>query len=83
MARFRIEDLTGEQYDEVELLLGAEVTNETPLRKLARAVGYVRTKAVDPSVKYDEYNKLTVAQQITDSGLVDSEDDEAGKGKTS
>ena len=83
MARFRIEDLTGEQYDEVELLLGAEITPDTPLRKLARAVGFVRTKTVDPSVKYDEYNKLTVAQQIEDSGLVDAEDDDAGKAETS
>lgn len=83
MARFTLDELTGEQYDEVELLLGSEVTADTPLRKLARAVGFVRTKAVDPSVKYEEYNRRTVAQQIDDSGLRDDEDDEAGKDATS
>ncbi len=49
MARFQIDELTGEQYDEVELLLGTEVTSEIPLRKLARAVGYVRCKIADPA----------------------------------
>lgn len=79
MARFQIDELTGEQYDEVELLLGTEVTSEIPLRKLARAVGYVRCKIADPALKYDEYNKRTISQHIDDSGLVAGEDDEAGK----
>ena len=79
---FRIDDLTGVQYDEVELIIGAPIGPEVPWAKIARAVGYVRTKADSPGLTHAEYNTRTVAEQIKDSGLVD-EDDEAGKAETS
>lgn len=79
---FKIDMLTGAQYDEVELIIGTPIGPEVPFAKIARAVGYVRTKAAKPGLTHADYNERTVAQQIADSGLV-AEDDEAGKAPTS
>lgn len=83
MASFSIEDLTGAQYDEVELIVGQSIeSDDVPKIKLVRAVGYVRTKEREPGLTHAEYNRRSVAQQIADSGLSD-EDPTEGKDASS
>ncbi|WP_432793948.1 hypothetical protein [Rhodococcus ruber] len=81
MADFTLQDLTGEQYDEVELIVGQPLDQPGYSNvKLLRAVGYVRTKEHQPDLKHSEYNKRPIAQQIADSGLnKDTQETDEGK----
>lgn len=76
---FSLQDLTGVQYDEVELIVGRALdSGDVSNVKVARAVGYVRTKEHQPGLTHAEYNTRSIAQQLADSGLSD-EDDAEGK----
>lgn len=80
---FSLQDLTGEQYDEVELIVGQPIeTPGTSMVKVMRAVGYVRAKATDPDLTFTDYNRRSVAEQIAASGM-NEDDDAEGKDASS
>ncbi|MGW9567138.1 hypothetical protein [Prescottella equi] len=71
-----IDNLTGAQLDEVETILGVPYIDAPPV-KLARVVGYIRRKREQGSTDtWDEYNQLSVREQIAASGYLEDEDDE-------
>lgn len=77
-AKFELTDLTGEEYDEVETIVGKELDGKGGVSgvRLTRAMGFVLAKRADPTLTWPEFNKRPVADQM--AYVKDSEDD-AGK----
>lgn len=76
----KLTDLTGEEYDEVETIVGKELDSKGVSGvRITRAVGFVLAKRETPELTWPEFNKRSIAEQTKN---VDFADDE-GKAPTS
>lgn len=70
----KLTDLTGEEYDEVETIIGKELDlgGVSPTR-VTRAIGFVLAKRGTPGLTWPEFNKLPISEQIKDVDFSDNE----------
>lgn len=78
-AKFDLTDLTGEEYDEVEIIVGKELDGKGGVSgvRLTRAMGFVLARRTDPSLTWPEFNKRPVSEQM--AYTQDNDEDDAGK----
>lgn len=77
---FELQDLTGAQFDELEEILGGPYDQAHNV-KLSRATGYIRRKAEQPGLTWEQWNQLPVKDQIAAAGFKDEDEDEDTEGK--
>lgn len=63
-------DLTGEEYDTIETVLGGPIEDSSGF-KLTKALGFVKHRAAtdQPKLRFAEYNKRTMREMTADAGL--------------